>query len=315
MEGRRLAEHIAADRPDGGRQRDPRVRRGSEYDAFYQTLELPPGTPLADIETAGLLVQTAFRPDGASDHLRPQAAARVAAAALAVEELGYFWRTYGEAPPSADLGKAGGLLDALVEALGESAAAMAQPPTANTMVIPSPVPPATQDRRGYPDAARDGYGAEAAYRPIRLPSRQFRPIRRLHHIELAAVLVSSDVLRSDALPAGQIVAVPRPQIMLPASRPHAVLPAPRPQAALLAPRPQAALPAPRAAASPARIFLPTAPPLPRVAAPGLRAIALRAGVGALALAFGFLLQYYALGPNFFTASALQPAANPVSSSR
>jgi hypothetical protein len=295
-----LQRDIAANRSDAARRHDPRVRRGSEYDAFYRTLEMPPGAPLADIEAGARLLHIAFQTEGVPEHLKRQAEARTASVERAVDELRYFWQTYGAAPPSADLEQAGGLFDALVEALGESAAAVREPPMA-TVARVSPPTLLIEDSQPAPAVAH--HRAEPTHRPSDLPPpaapgapyRLLPPVRRFHYVELAAVLAGNDVFN---------VAGPAVRRALPALRPVA-FPAPRAQP-----------PAPlmlegRAVPLPARMIS-SVPP--RSVMVRLRAIAVRAGVAGLALAFGFLLQLYA---GSIPIAALFPhaTANPPAASR
>jgi hypothetical protein len=301
-EGWRLLGNIAADQANAAEQRDPRVRRGCEYDEFYRTLELPPGAPLADVDAAASLLRVAFEPDGVPDHLKRQAEIREMAVDRAVSELRYFWRTYGETPPSADLSKAGGLFDALVEALEESAAAVTKSVTIDKVVLaPTLAQPADTWR-----VALDRSGAESTPGVIRMPAptppvppREHPPVRRLHRIELASVLLRNEIFKASAQSAIEALAAPRLPLALPA------LPAPRP-----------ATPAPRPSTPPS-VTLSVPPPItstpPRRSVPlGLRGIALRAGVAGLALAFGFLLQYYGPGLILFAAVYPHNTANSVS---
>jgi hypothetical protein len=263
----------------GGGCRDARVRRGSEYDAFYRLLDLPPGAPLAAIEDAARLQRAAFQPDGLPGHLRPQTEARAQAVARALGELRYFWKSYRNAPPSADLAGAAGLLDALVEALDDSGTAVA---TTQTRRPARPAAMVPEDAAAPADPPVVRRPQPVAGAVLRLP-----PPRRLHHIELAAVLHGNEVFT---------VGQPAVRAMLPA--PPAPPPVAAPgRAALGLPGRVAAPPPPAAAPAPPRaIMRPAMRPMPRLqlTLPVLRGTAVKVGALGLAIALSALLQHYAL---------------------
>ncbi|HTV89399.1 MAG TPA: hypothetical protein VME41_10325 [Stellaceae bacterium] len=252
---------------------DLREPRGSDYDAFYRMLDLPPGAPLAAIEDAARLLRTAFQPEGLPASLKRQTQARAQAIARARGELRRFWRTHHKPPPSADLRGAAGLLDALVEALGKSGAA-----TANASAAPAlPAVPAASPAgggRAPPWAAEHTAGSAQRPLPVARPATgdgvvRLPAARRLHRIELAAVLHGDQVFA--------VVERPGRPLLPPPSRPL-----------------------PPVVAGPARDPVP--PPLITVTAPprrdavaNLRGIAVKLGAVGLAIAFAALLQHYAFG--------------------
>jgi hypothetical protein len=287
FQGADVQRQIAASR--GAKRRDPRIWRGSEYDAFYRTLDLPPGASLRQVEDSARLLRAAFQPEGVSGRLRRPTEDRAAAIDRAAAELCYFWWTYERAPPSADLSQAGGLLDALVDALGESAIAAAEP-AATQPVRDAPgtsaIPPreaadhveATTHEDLLPAPTTSGF-----------PQRRPLPAPRLHRIELA-VMLHDEIFAALMQPAANRV----PASFMPVASPVTSSPAvvkrsapiqiagARQYIALASPAP----PAGTALAVRARSH---------VGKPGLRWIAMKAGAVGLAIAFGMLLHQYAFG--------------------
>lgn len=308
-----MQPQIAAKR--GAKWRDPRVRRGSEYDAFYQTLDLPSGASLWQVEESARLLRTAFHPEGAPGRLRQRAEERTKAIDRAAKELRYFWRTYHRVPPSADLSHAGGLLDALVEALGESAVAVADP-----VIAPAA---AVQARKSAIDGFRTHEPSDHAelvvpehQQPAHVtvipPRAPMLPARQLHRVELAAVL-HSEIFDAVLRPARSLV----PLSVVPLGQPASIPPA---LAARSAPVQIIRV------CEPVAVVLPTVPPGYSAAAvhirldvgdtvgvqgrprrrdkPSLRWLAMKAGAVGVAIAFGMLLHQYAFGATASNAARL-----------
>jgi hypothetical protein len=213
--------------------------------------------------------------------------------------LRYYWQTYQTAPPSADLSGAEGLLDALVEALGDSAAATEGDAMAGLRVPPAVAPlPAERDRPGpvvfrrEPDPARQPSPERPAAQPpnaaISLPVPA--PTARVHRIEIAALLVHRHVFEVVDRPGRSL----RPGRHLPLSPPPpplAISAAAKAPLAIAAPTAQ-----PRALAPPIAVSGDRQPRQRRTSRLG-RSSAVTLGVAGLAVVLAMLLQHYALDRN------------------